>query len=166
VKRFERELIDGPWRAIREDLEVQYCAGPDGDETFILCRSAARKQNEAAMHERFEKRIEEGLRSLAARLERTKKADRGAVERQIGRLLGQNSRAAGLFEVQFEEQPAGLRVRWSKRENWRDWSRLSEGCYVLRSNVIRLSVCQSARTKWQFTTTTAAQCRKVKKARS
>jgi len=135
LKRFERELSDGPWQALRADLEVQYCAGPGGEETFILCRSAARQQKEAAMHARFEKRLEEGLRSLAARLERTQQADRGAVERQIGRLLGQNSRAAGLFKVQVEQQPAGLRLKWSKREDWRDWSRLSEGCYVLRSNV-------------------------------
>ena len=24
---------------------------------------------------------------------------------------------------------------WEKVENWRDWARLSEGCYLLRSNV-------------------------------
>src|ERR1039458_6478404 len=27
------------------------------------------------------------------------------------------------------------RLRWSKVEAWREWARLSEGCYVLRSNV-------------------------------
>jgi transposase len=136
LKRFERELTEGRWEAIREDLEVQYCAGPDGAETFILCRSAARREKEAAMHARFEQRIGAGLRRLAARLERTKKAKRGAVERQIGRLLGQNSRAAGLFEVQVAEEAAGLRVRWTKREGWRSWSQLSEGCYVLWTNVL------------------------------
>jgi hypothetical protein len=26
-------------------------------------------------------------------------------------------------------------LRWSKLEAWREWARLSEGCYVLRSNV-------------------------------
>jgi transposase len=136
LKRFEHELREGSWQSIREDLEVQYCAGPDGAETFILCRSGARHAKEAAMHARFEKRIEEGLRHLAARLERTKHADRGAVERQIGRLLGQNSRAAGLFEIRVEEEPAGLRLQWSKREDWRQWADLSEGCYLLRSNVL------------------------------
>jgi transposase len=135
LKRFERELLAGTWQKIQADLEVQYCAGPDGGETFILCRSGARRDKEAAMHARFERRIEEGLRHLAARLERTKKAERSAVERQIGRLLGQNSRAAGLFEVGVTEEAKGLRVTWTKREGWRHWSQLSEGCYVLRSNV-------------------------------
>jgi transposase len=114
---------------------VQYCAGPDGAETFILCRSGARRDKEAAMHERFERRIEERLQRLARRLERTKKADQGAVERQIGRLLGQNSRAAGLFGIRLVQEPAGLRLQWEKREGWRRWAQLSEGCYVLRSNV-------------------------------
>jgi hypothetical protein len=68
-------------------------------------------------------------------LERTRHAERGAVERQIGRLLGQNSRAAGLFDVRVEPTAAGLRLKWSKREDWRQWSQLSEGCYLLRSNV-------------------------------
>jgi len=48
------------------------------------------------MHERFEKRIEEALVSLAGRLDRAKKKpNRTQVERQIGRLLGKNSRAGG-----------------------------------------------------------------------
>jgi hypothetical protein len=43
---------------------------------------------------------------------------------------------AALFEVRVEEDASGFaRVRWSKVEAWREWARLSEGCYVLRSNV-------------------------------
>jgi len=156
LKHFERELAEGKWQSIREDLEVQYCAGPEGGETFILCRSGARRDKEAAMHGRFERRIEEGLRHLAARLERTKKAERGAVERQIGRLLGHNSRAAGLFEVRVTEEAAGLRVSWTKREGWRRWSQLSEGCYVLRSNVLDWSAEELWRAYIQLTEAEAA----------
>ena len=156
LKHFERELAEGRWQSIREDLEVQYCAGPEGGETFILCRSGARRDKEAAMHGRFERRIEEGLRHLAARLERTKKAERSAVERQVGRLLGQNSRAAGLFEVRVTEAAQGLRVNWTKREGWRRWSELSEGCYVLRSNVLDWSAEELWRAYIQLTEAEAA----------
>ena len=31
--------------------------------------------------------------------------------------------------------PAGLRLEWSRRAEWDDWSRHSEGCYVLRTNL-------------------------------
>jgi len=57
LKKFERELVDGGWQSIREGLEVKLCPCPDGDETFILCRSLDRREKEKAMHERFEKRI-------------------------------------------------------------------------------------------------------------
>ena len=50
--------------------------------------------------------------------------------------MGQNTRAAGLFQVEIEPDEQGrARLRWSKRSAWRDWARLSEGCYLLRSNV-------------------------------
>ena len=50
------------------------------------------------MHKRFAQRICEGLESLKRRLEKAKKkAGRSQVERQIGRLLQRNSRAAGKF---------------------------------------------------------------------
>jgi len=47
-----------------------------------------------------------------------------------------NTRAAALFDVRVEADAGGFaRLRWSKVEAWREWARLSEGCYVLRSSV-------------------------------
>lgn len=140
LKNWGKDLLEkGGWREVREGLEVKLCPGPDGMETFILCRSAARAEKEKAMHERFSKRIAEGLARLSGRLEKAKKkADRSQVERQIGRLLGRNSRAAGKFGVDVKDDcscPSGLRVSWREKENWSDWAALSEGAYILRSNV-------------------------------
>jgi hypothetical protein len=66
LKQFERELLSEDWRAIREGLEVKLCPSPDGEETFVLCRSRDRREKEKAMHGRFERRIEEGLQRIAA----------------------------------------------------------------------------------------------------
>ena len=58
------------------------------------------------------------------------------VAREVGRLLGQNSRAAGLFDVDVRERKdGGSELVWNKVKAWRDWSELSEGCYLLRTNV-------------------------------
>jgi transposase len=140
LKRWENEILDRTgWQEIREDIEVKLCKGPDGDETFILCRSAARREKERAMHERFSQRIREGLCSLKRRLERArKKADRSQVERQIGRLLQRNSRGAGKFDVKVCEdssRASGLVVTWTETEGWGEWAQLSEGAYILRSNI-------------------------------
>ena len=87
------------------------------------------------MHERFEKRIEEGLTRMAAYCE-NKRYDPAVMNRRVGKLLGRNSRAAGLFQVDVRERPdGGSRVEWTKRDAWRDWAKLSEGCYLLRSNI-------------------------------
>ena len=140
LKRFAKELSEKTdWRQIRQDVEVKICPGPDGSETFLLCRSAARMEKEKAMHERFSKRIEEGLESLTRRIEKSRKLlDRGKLERQIGRLLERNSRAAGRYTIAIGEdkaRAAGVKLQWSKSSQWEDWAKLSEGTYILRSNI-------------------------------
>jgi transposase len=140
LKRFARELADRrDWRTVRDGLEVKVCAGPEGEETFLLVRSADRQQKEGAMHARFCERIETALARLDGRIKRAKKPiDRSVTERQIGRLLGRNSRAAARYQIRLLDDPAiaaGLRLEWSVRPEWDDWSRHSEGCYVLRTNL-------------------------------
>jgi transposase len=140
LKRWSRELADkNDWRHIREDVEVKVCRSPEGAETFLLCRSASRLEKEKAMHSRFACRIEEGLDSLARRIAKSKRAlDRGVLERQIGRLLQKNSRAAGRYLISITEDkavPARLRLTWSARAEWDDWAAVSEGTYILRTNI-------------------------------
>jgi transposase len=136
LKKFEQQLLGEDWHAIREGLEVKLCASPDGEaETFILCRSRDRREKEKAMHARFEKRIEERLAKMAERCRKQKRHPL-KVAREVGRLLGQNSRAAGLFDVDVRERDdGGTELVWKKVQAWRDWSELSEGCYLLRTNV-------------------------------
>jgi hypothetical protein len=61
-----RTARGGPWREIREGLEVQLCAAESGRETFILCRSSDRRDKEWAIHERFEKKIVASLNKIVA----------------------------------------------------------------------------------------------------
>ncbi|EKE08561.1 MAG: Transposase IS4 family protein [uncultured bacterium] len=135
LKRFERELLAEDWQEVRGGLEVKLCSGPDEIEVFILCRSSDRKEKEKSIHERFEKRIEKGLEKLVESCSK-KKQKVGLVERRVGKLLGANTRAAGLFKVEVSDGEAGkVVVKWEKVEEWRQWAELSEGCYLLRSNV-------------------------------
>ena len=66
LKKFERELLAEDWHVIRDGLEVKLCPAPDGEETFVLCRSRDRSEKEKAMHARFERHIEEGLQKIEA----------------------------------------------------------------------------------------------------
>src|SRR5271167_4092639 len=161
LKKFAGPLADRrDWRQVRDGVEAKVCAGPDGSETFLLVRSAERQQKEQAMHARFCERIETALASLQRRIERAQKPiDRGAAERQIGRLLGRNSRAAARYAIRLVDDqnlPAGLRLEWSRRAEWDDWSRHSEGCYVLRTNLRDWDAEQLWRTYIQLSEAEAA----------
>lgn len=146
LKKFEQELLQEDWHTIREGIEVKLCVVPRADdgvesdapeetETYILCRSRDRSQKEGAILRLFEDRIEARLKSMAKRCEKQKR-DPLKVEREVGRLLGQNTRAEKLFQVTVESTPEGhARLKWKKAEVVRDWATLSMGCYLLRTNV-------------------------------
>ena len=140
LKKWQQSLAETrDWETVRGGLEVKRCASPDGSEVFILCRSADRREKEKAMHEKFQTRIEDALKRMAGRLEKARrKLDCGVLERQIGRLLERNGRAAGRYEITVQEDAgcaAGLRLSWQINAEWDGWATLSEGAYLLRTNI-------------------------------
>lgn len=90
------------------------------------------------MHEKFAARIEVALEQLAARIQRSRRRlDPARVNRQIGRLLQRNQRAAARFVIRLEEDgsAAGFSLRVEPSAAFDDWAALSEGAYLLRSNI-------------------------------
>jgi transposase len=139
LKKFGSELArrDG-WRTVHEGVEVKLTRHPNTDETVVLCRSADRRSKEQAMHDKFSRRIEQALARLSARIARSKKRlDPAAANRQIGRILQQNQRAAARFAIALEPDdcPASFRLRVDHNAAFDDWAALSEGAYLLRSNI-------------------------------
>jgi transposase len=139
LKTFRGELAgqDG-WRTVKEGVEVKLARDPDTEETVILCRSEDRRSKERAMHDKFSRRIEQALERLSARIAHAKKRlDPAAINRQIGRILQKNQRAAARFAIALEPDAglAGLRLRVDHDPAFDDWAALSEGAYLLRSNV-------------------------------
>ncbi|MFQ5709061.1 MAG: IS1634 family transposase, partial [bacterium] len=138
LKQFERELLSSGWQKIHEGLEVKKCAPPDaGEETFILCRSLARKEKEQAILERFSSNIDKELEKIQTSCQKGRLKDPGVAERRIGRLLGRNSRASALFEIKVvkEQQNDQLTLTWRKNKDRQSWQQLTQGCYMLRSNI-------------------------------
>jgi transposase len=136
LQQFERDLLKEDWRTVRDGVEAKLCPCPDGsEETFILCRSRDRLEKERAIFARFESRIEEGLAKIQASCQKRKYKPVTIAER-VGRLKGANSRAARLFHVEVEERDdGGTKISWTKDESHRAWATLTDGCYILRSNV-------------------------------
>ena len=139
LKKFAFALTaSGGWRTVQEGVEVKLASHPDTGETVILCRSADRRAKEQAMHNKFSLRIEAALERLAARIASSRKRlDPAIVNRQIGRILQQNQRAAARFAIALEADacPAGFRLTVAYNAAFDDWAALSEGAYLLRSNI-------------------------------
>lgn len=106
------------------------------EETFILCRSTVRKKKERAILARFTQNIESGLENIQTACQQGRIKNPGVAEHRIGRLLQRNSRAASLFDIQVKPEDEGkLMLTWCKRQDRLEWASLSEGCYLLRSNI-------------------------------
>jgi Transposase DDE domain len=163
LRQWARQIADArDWQTVRDGVEAKSCLGPaeNGRETFLLIRSIERRDKEHAMHERFGQRIERALTRLGHRLAHARRPlDRSRLERQVGRLLERNARAAGRYVIEFVSDssvPAGLRLEWTARPEWDDWARWSEGCYVLRTNIADWSPADLWRTYIQLTDAEAA----------
>jgi transposase len=160
LKKFGIELAvaDG-WRTVHEGVEVKLARHPETAETVILCRSADRRSKERAMHDKFSRRIEAALARLDARIARSKKRlDPAPLNRQIGRILQQNQRAAARFAIALEPDScaAGVRLRVVGNAAFDDWAALSEGAYLLRSNITDWSDQQLWKAYIQLTQAEAA----------
>lgn len=141
LRRFEQHLTEKDWHEVQAGVEVKLVPGPEGEETFILARSADRRAKEQAMHQRFLDRMEEGLTKLGRSMESGRLKEEAVAQRRLGRLQQRCWRAAGAFDVTIKRlvSPQGkarLSILWKRRESWSEWAALSEGCYLLRTNLI------------------------------
>jgi len=150
LRRFEQYLTEKDWHEIQAGVEVKLVPGPDGEETFVLARSADRRKKEQAMHQRFLDRMEEALTKMRASMESGRLKDEAVAQRWLGRLQERYWRAAAAFEIKITKRQrhksepsqgkqskdkACLSITWHRRQSWSDWVTLSEGCYLLRTNL-------------------------------
>jgi transposase len=140
LRQFEQHLTEQGWNEAQAGVEVKLVPGPDGDEKFVLARSADRRAKEKAMHERFRERLEKGLEGMQQSAASGRLRDEAVAQQRLGRLKQKYWRASTAFDVSIERLPqpegkARLRVTWKPNSRWQQWTQLSEGCYMLRTNL-------------------------------
>jgi transposase len=135
MKQFEEELLKDDWTQVRPDVEVKKVPIPQGEETYILCRTAGRKEKEKAIRNRFSSRMEEALKRLTKTIETGRLKDRNKMERRLGRIQARHPQVNDLYEVAVRDTREGLRLQWSIKEDRKVWHGLREGAYMLRTNL-------------------------------
>src|SRR6266567_3089238 len=142
MKRFEAELLKEDWTEVRPDVEVKRIAIPQGAETYILCRTAGRKEKEKAIRERFSTRMGAALETLKKSIASGRLKDRYKMERRLGRIQARNPQVNDLFEVVLQDTPVGVRLLWEMKKDREAWRDLREGAYMLRTNLQADSAAQ------------------------
>ena len=137
MKEFERHLMEeANWEQVRDQVQVKLIPTPDGQETFILCKTEGRQQKEQAIRSRFATRMEQALESLKQQVKAGRLRNRDKIHVRIGRILASHPQVADLYEVAVKEESGQLQVAWSAKEEQRQWRQTREGAYLLRTNLV------------------------------
>ena len=135
LRGVERELLEGGWIRVRDEVEAKLVPMPTGKETYVLCRSTARREKEQAIRRRFSARMERALKHLAQRVEKGQLKDRQKIERRLGRIQARHPQVTDLYTMGITEHAGHLAVEWKLLEERRAWREAREGTYLLRTNL-------------------------------
>ncbi len=135
MKQFEVELLKEDWTQVRPEVEVKKVAIPQGEETYILCRTAGRKEKEKAIRHRFSNRMETALQGLEKTIATGRLKDRNKMERRLGKIQARHPRVNDLYDVALRDTPEGVRLFWQMKEDRKTWRESREGAYLLRTNL-------------------------------
>lgn len=161
LRRFEAELLahDG-WHEVQSGLEARLIAHPDGrgQEQYVLCRSTARREKEAAMLAQQSEALCGHLAALDAALQKHPQDDIESVGRRIGRWQGRSPAAAKLIAaaVRRDGQGRACGLTLSCPLERGRWAAHAHGAYLLRTNCLEQDPAQLWRWYIQLTQAEAA----------
>jgi transposase len=135
MKRFEAELSKDDWTRVRPEVEGKKVDIPGGEETYILCRTAGRKEKEKAIRKRFSGSMEKALQSLQKTIERGRLKDRNKMERRLGKIQARHPSVNDLYKVSLQDTDEGVRLTWRMKADRKNWRESREGAYLLRTNL-------------------------------
>jgi len=135
LKQFEAEVLKDDWTRVRPEVEVKQVALPQGEETYILCRTAGRQEKEQAIRKRFSSSMEDALQRLEKTIATGRLKDRYKMERRLGKIQARHPQVNNLYEVSLRDTAEGVRLFWQVKEESKTWRESRDGAYLLRTNL-------------------------------
>jgi transposase len=135
MKRFEAELLQEDWTRVRPEVEVKKVPIPQGEETYILCRTAGRKEKEKAIRNRFSNSMETALTGLEKAIVTGRLKDRNKMERRLGKIQARHPQVNDLYDLALRDTAEGVHLFWQMKEDRKNWRESREGAYLLRTNL-------------------------------
>jgi transposase len=135
MKQFEAELLKEDWTQVRPEVEIKKVSIPQGEETYILCRTSGRKEKEKAIRNRFSNSMETALKGLEKAIATGRLKDRNKMERRLGKIQARHPQVNDLYDLALRDTAEGVRLFWEIKEDRKNWRESREGAYLLRTNL-------------------------------
>jgi transposase len=135
MKQFEAELLKQDWTRVRPEVEIKKVAAGQSEETYILCRTAGRKEKEKAIRNRFSNSMETALKGLEKTIAAGRLKDRNKMERRLGKIQARHPQVNDLYDVALQDTAEGVRLSWQMKEDRKKWRESREGAHLLRTNL-------------------------------
>jgi hypothetical protein len=129
LKKFEQKLLDLPWQAVRQGVEVKLLE--EEKELYVLAQSQDRRHKERAMRRRQLKWLWKRLKEIQE-MKFTKKTD---MAMKLGAARQQAPSAWRLIKIQIAEPESDKSFKFSLQKKKLRQVRRREGRYLLRSNL-------------------------------
>lgn len=103
-KPFIDDFINADFKVLnnKKNQIVEVFLKKQDDQTYLLCRSEARKSKEQAMRNQAEERLENDLLKLKNLIDTGKRSEPAMVERAIGRIKERHSRVSHYYEIEYK----------------------------------------------------------------
>jgi transposase len=161
MKQFEAELLKEDWTRVRPEVEIKKLPIPQGEETYILCRTSGRKEKEKAIRNRFSNSMETALKGLEKAIATGRLKDRNKMERRLGKIQARHPQVNDLYDLALKDTPEGVRLFWQIKEDRKNWRESREGAYLLRTN-LKAETAEELWTKYMQLTEAEASFRALK----
>jgi transposase len=142
LTKLEKDFLKKPWKKVRNAVGVKLLE--KGDELYVMARSEGRVNKERAMRRRRLKKLWSRLKQL-----QKQKITRDALLLKIGAAKKEAGRSYFLVDIKLPEQKEPVNPNtftFRLRKNKLRTVRRREGCYLLRSNLVR----QDPRILWEY----------------
>ena len=137
LTKLEQALLERPWQAVREGIDVKLL--PQGEELYVFAQSRSRIDKERAMRRRQLKWLWARLKDIAAM-----DIDREELLMKLGAARAKARAAWRLIDIEVAPNLATFKFALNRNKLRKVWRR--EGRYLLRSNLCGHDPAQL----WQF----------------
>jgi transposase len=126
------ERTPSPRNRHQHKSQVQIKRRQQGNDVYVLCRSAGREEQDGAIRQTHEQRLLVDLAALSQRIEKGQLKDTAKIHQGIGRLKERHPRVARYYQIVYDA--TDKRLSWQEDTSKKAVAEHLDGSYVLKTD--------------------------------